>query len=198
MRPRQRIFLTALLLLTTAGLAFALWVEAAGSPGERAFRARGCAFCHPAFEGRPLRVLADRKPGEALRPRVEEALAGEHPTLSAGATEELIDYILPQQYAALAAAQAGQQGERLYLAKCAACHGRGGEGQPGAYPPLLHSEWLRDADKLARLPEILQQGLREPIMVKGERWDAIMNAPGLQGADEREAVMRYVRERFAP
>ncbi len=196
MRRLSRIIFTAtaLLLLMAAGLC--LFVEAAGSPGERAWRARACWLCHSGFERELLRALQQWKPGEPLRPRLRAALAAEHPRLAAGAEAELAEHIIAQQYAPLAAAQAGQRGEQLYRAKCAACHGRGGEGQAGAYPPLMGSEWLREADKLARLPEILEQGLRGPITVKGEAWDAIMNAPGLKDGAEREAVMRYLRERF--
>ncbi len=196
MRAFRRIaaFASALLLLMAAGLL--LFVESAGSGGERSFRARGCALCHAGFGQQPLRALEGWQAGHALRPRVQEALRRQHPLLAAGAEEALAEFIIAQQYAPLAAAQAGQAGERLYLAKCAACHGRNGEGQAGAYPPLMHSEWLHEADKLARLPEILAEGLRGPITVKGERWDAIMNAPGLCDEAGREAVIRYVHGRF--
>ena len=196
MRLLARVFLccSALLLLLAAGLAF--YVESAGSAGERAFRARGCTLCHAGFGAEPLRALEGWKAGEALRPRVRGALAGAHPLLASGAEDELAEYILAQQYAPLAAVQAGERGERLYRAKCAACHGREGAGQAGAYPPLQGSEWLDGPGKLARLPEILEKGLSEPITVKGEHWDAVMNAPGLRDAGEREAVIRYIRARF--
>ncbi len=196
MRALARVFLicSALLLLLAAGLT--LFVEGADCAGERAYRARGCGICHDNFSSKLLRALQGWKPGEALRPRVRAALAAEHPWLTRGAEVELAEYLIAQQYTPLAAEQTSGKGERLYRAKCAACHGRAGEGQAGAYPPLQQSEWLSDPVKRARLPEILTEGLQGPITVKGESWDSIMNAPGLRDEAEREAVMRYVGEAF--
>ncbi len=185
----------AIVLAVLAGGAL-VYVEAAPTPGERAFRARGCALCHgAAFFDDALPPLQSWKPGQALTPQVQAALDAAHPWLAEGEAE-LAAYVAQRQLPALAARHAQGTGERLFRAKCAACHGADGLGQPAAYPPLQGSEWLREPDKLARLPEILTQGLQGPITVKGEPWDAIMNAPGLKDAAEREAVTDYIRGRF--
>ena len=173
-----------------------IYAEAASSPGEAVFRARGCALCHAgSFFDEPLPALRSLQPGQRLLPLVERCLASAHPILTTG-QGELVNYLAARQLPALARLHARGEGARLYEAKCAACHGADGLGEPGAYPPLLGSEWLRDSDKLARLPEILTCGLQGPITVKGQPWDATMNAPGLRSEQEKEAVTEYVRGQF--
>ncbi len=191
-----RLLLCALLLLAVA---WVLWTETSDTPGERAFRARGCVLCHPsAFADELLEPLRRWQPGQPVTAPVRERVAAAHPRLSAGAERDLADFLVERQRPLLAASHARNEGERLFIAKCAACHGRDGAGQPGSYPPLLGSEWLTEPEKSARLPEILTQGLQGPITVKGEAWDATMNAPGLGGAEQVQAVIDYLRTRFAP
>ena len=174
-------------------LAYAVYVET-GDPAAYAMRARGCVLCHSG-EAELLPCLRSLQPGDSPREALLARLREVHPTLSRGVEEELADYVAAQQLPALAKLRAGAPGKALYMAKCAACHGAGGEGQPGEYPPLLGSEWL--VQQPDRLPEILTEGLRERIEVKGEVWDKTMRAPGLASPQEVQQVADFVRREFA-
>ena len=134
------------------------------------------------------------QPGQPLSPVLAERLQQVHPLLSFGAVEPLTDVLYKRQLAALARDRAGAPGAALYVAKCAACHGRDGLGRPGEYPPLRGSEWL--VTEPSRLPEILTRGLQEPITVRGEAWDKTMRAPGLSSPQEVQQVVEYLRRTF--
>ena len=177
------------------GLAWWLYVEAGGPPAEYMARARGCLLCHGDDWAQPMERLRTWKPGEAISPRIEQAIRQEHPVLSRGAEEELTALLVQRQLEALAEQSKGTLGKTLYEAKCAVCHGKDGQGSPGDYPPLLGSEWL--TAEPSRLPEVLTKGLQEPITVKGETWDKTMRAPGLSSSAEVEQLIDYLRKTFA-
>lgn len=183
----------------SAGVAILIlgWVGYAelGGPAEQAvMRRRGCLLCHAA-PVEPWAQLQAWQPGQSLSAPVEARLRQAHPLLSRGAEDELTSLLIAQQLPLLARQRAGAPGQALYTAKCAACHGKDGSGQPGEYPPLLGSEWL--TDEPSRLPEILTQGLRGPITVKGEAWDKTMRAPGLTSPQEVKQVTDFLRKSFA-
>lgn len=175
----------------TLALTLWVWVEGGDTPGERTARARGCVLCHADDWQQLHPALQHHKPGSPITPALQQAIAQAHPALSSGVTQELAEYLAARQLPHLAAAHQGKLGATLYVAKCAACHGRQGEGQPGAYPPLKGSEWLHATP--SRLPEILTEGLRGPITVRGEAWDAIMLPPGLSSEAEVNAVIEHIR-----
>lgn len=183
--------------LAAAGLMAALmalvYVEAGRSAEERVCRQRGCYLCHATAFAEPLECLSTWRRGEPLVPLIARRLSEEHAWLAGEAAPVLAAYIARQQLPALAAMQAGSRAESLYLAKCAACHGRQGEGTPGQYPPLMGSEWL--TQEPSRLPEILSGGLQGPISVRGEAWDRVMLPPGVREADHA-LLIPYLRERF--
>ncbi|MBR5886956.1 MAG: cytochrome c [Akkermansia sp.] len=179
----------------TAAIALWLWVENAAAPPEREARMRGCALCHGDEWQRRLHPdLRRREPGSAISPTLQSALQRSHPTISRGAKEELVTWLVKQQQPLLAAAGNQHAGRTLYLAKCAACHGRNGEGQAGHYPPLRGSEWLTESP--SRLPEILTKGLKGPITVRGEKWDSTMLAPGVSTQSEIENIIQYIKNNF--
>ncbi len=156
---------------------------------------RGCALCHGNEWQRRLHPdLLRRKPGSAISPTLQSALQRSHPALSSGAEDELVTWLVKQQQPLLAGAGNQQAGRTLYLAKCAACHGRNGEGQAELYPPLRGSEWLTATP--SRLPEILTDGLKGPITVRGEKWDSIMLPPGLSKQSEIENIIQYIKKNF--
>jgi len=72
------------------------------------------------------------------------------------------------------------RGAALFAATCATCHGHEGQGNIGLAPPLVGSQWVRDADEW--LVRIALQGVRGPIQVRGQTWNAAM--PG-HGRDPR-------------
>lgn len=182
-------------IILTVALVALIYIEAGDSAEERMCRQRGCYLCHDRAFAEPLECLRSWKRGEPLTPLILERLQQEHPVLAGEVAAPMAAYIARQQLPALAAMQTGHRGESLYLAKCAACHGRQGEGTPGQYPPLMGSEWV--TQEPSRLPEILRDGLQGPISVRGEPWDSVMLPPGVREADHA-LLIPYLRKRFGP
>lgn len=192
----QKLLVAGAGALVVLGAGYAVYVESADRPGERVARARGCLLCHrDAFE-ELLPCLCSWSPGSAVSPALTEALQQAHPLLSRGEETALVDFLRMPQLTAWERTHRGNRGERLYRAKCAACHGAEGEGKVGQYPPLRGSEWL--TEQPSRLPEILKQGLRGPIHVRGVLWDATMLAPGVSEGEESDVLTEYLRSSFAP
>lgn len=80
-------------------------------------------------------------------------------------------------------------GRRVFTQNCAACHQVDGRGIPGAFPPLVRSDYL-NAD-VRRAIGIVLNGLSGPITVNGERFNSVM--PALSLSDEAVAnVLTYV------
>ena len=183
-----------LFVLLSAALFLWVWVEGAATPGERAARLRGCVLCHSSA-AHDIPALRRWQPGTPLSPILRRELVQAHPRLSQGAIEELTDWLTTKHLPHLAETRKSSLGASLYRAKCAACHGTQGEGQPGTYPPLRGSEWLTATP--SRLPEILTQGLSGPITVNGIPWNATMLPPGLTTEEEIQAVIEYIRSEFA-
>lgn len=176
------------------GLGYAAYVLVGGPERESAVRARGCQLCHH-WSDQPMEGLRNWKQGEPLRPLVEQRLRAAHPFLHRGAEEELVSYLLHQQMPLLVQQHAGAPGKELYVAKCAACHGRNGMGAPGEYPPLRRSEWITEDPQ--RLMEVISEGLQGPISVKGEAWDKTMRAPGISSPEQAQQLINYLRQEFA-
>ena len=84
-------------------------------------------------------------------------------------------------------------GQRIYANNCASCHQASGQGLPGAFPPLVGSEWVTgDAGTLAR---ILLHGLQGPIEVAGQSFNGAMPAwKDLLKDEEIAAVATYLRQ----
>lgn len=194
MRKPHRISAWLTAGAATIALGYAVYAEAGGPPQEAAARRRACMLCHALPEA-PLECQRNQAPGEPLTPLLEERLRQVHPLLTQGATKELAHILAQRQLPALAQQRAGAPGEALYIAKCAACHGKHGEGQEDEYPPLMGSEWLTPPPD--RLQEILTQGLQEPITVRGKAWNKTMRAPGLTTPQEVKQVIDYLRSVFA-
>jgi mono/diheme cytochrome c family protein len=68
-------------------------------------------------------------------------------------------------------------GRRLYVQNCAQCHQANGQGVPGAFPPLVNSDWVTGSDE--RLIKVLLHGLQGPIEVAGNTYNGVMPAFGL-------------------
>lgn len=193
MRIIRSAFTWLMAALVAVALGYAVYVHGGGA-GESVVRARGCVLCHGGWE-QPLPMLRTLREGQAMRPLLEERLRRVHPLLSRGVEGELAEYLLLKQLPFLAQLRAGAPGQALYAAKCAACHGKDGMGSPGDYPPLRGSEWL--TDEPSRLPEIISQGLRGPIEVRGEAWDKTMLPPGISSPEQVQQLIEYLRREFA-
>lgn len=89
-------------------------------------------------------------------------------------------------------------GRRLYN-NCAACHQPTGMGLPGAFPPLVGTDWVTGDEE--RLVKILLHGLQGPIEVNGNTYNGAMPAFGSSGAfnwsDEQISyVLTYIRQEW--
>jgi nitrite reductase (NO-forming)/hydroxylamine reductase len=82
------------------------------------------------------------------------------------------------------------RGEAVYLANCAACHQPGGEGLPGAFPPLAASDYL-----LGDRQQVMQAalfGLSGPITVNGMDYNGVMPSMGYLSDQELADALTYV------
>ena len=81
-------------------------------------------------------------------------------------------------------------GEKIYLGKCASCHGKDGLGKGKRIPPLANSDYLENnLNESIRGVLFGQQG---EIMVNGVRYDKRMRAIKLTDQEVAD-VMNYVR-----
>jgi len=90
-----------------------------------------------------------------------------------------------------AAAGAGK-GEALFSDNCAACHQAGGDGVPGAFPPLKGNAVVNDADATKHIRTVLF-GL-EGVTIDGVKYDSAMPEFGDMLSDaDIAAVINYER-----
>lgn len=94
-----------------------------------------------------------------------------------------------------AATAAAETGQRIYGRTCITCHQANGQGQPGAFPPLVGSAFVSgDKDRLIR---IALNGLSGPLVVNGQRFNGVMPGWKAQLNDAQvAAVLSYVRATF--
>ena len=93
-------------------------------------------------------------------------------------------------------------GRKLYNnAACNTCHQPNGMGVPGAFPPLVGSEWVTGSEE--RLVRIVLHGIVGPIKVKGADYNSAMPAFGrVAGSgynwtdDKVAAVLTYIRQEW--
>lgn len=102
--------------------------------------------------------------------------------------------LFPLLTGAVVRGDSGQDGEVLYLANCARCHGGEGEGFLQLYPPLAGSRYF-GAD-IAALPCIIRDGLKGEITVGGATYNGIMPGNSRLSPEEIEALVRYLAARW--
>lgn len=94
--------------------------------------------------------------------------------------------------ASTGAAAAGPDGKSVYASYCVACHQANGAGVPGAFPPIVDSEWVAGSEKI--LASVVLDGLSGPISVNGVDYNGAMPGWGATLSDEEvAAVLTYVR-----
>lgn len=87
-----------------------------------------------------------------------------------------------------APAATAKTGESIYKTNCASCHMAGGEGIDKVYPPLAHSDYLKDKTKT--IHQVIY-GSSGEIVVNGNTYNNTMPAQQLND-EEIVAVLNYV------
>ncbi len=85
-------------------------------------------------------------------------------------------------------------GEALFAAKCAKCHGGEGEGFMQLYPPLANSRYFRE--EISRLGCVIRFGLRGKIVVDGKEFNGIMPGDDRISDKELEKLVAYLASRW--
>lgn len=84
------------------------------------------------------------------------------------------------------------KGSEVYANVCAACHQQSGQGVPGSFPPLAGSEWVTQNPEIP--VRVVLHGLKGPVEVSGENYNAVMPGWGGKLSDaEVAAVVNYIR-----
>lgn len=84
-------------------------------------------------------------------------------------------------------------GRRVYDKNCVGCHQATGRGVPGAFPPLVGSEWVTGAPET--VARILLHGLQGPVQVAGATYNGAMPAwKDVLKDEEIAAVATYIRQ----
>ncbi|HET7586709.1 MAG TPA: cbb3-type cytochrome c oxidase subunit II [Gammaproteobacteria bacterium] len=129
-------------------------------------------------------------------PLGENATAGVHAAVmheAAPAVEPVADRAPAVAKATPAsAAEALPDGKPLFSANCAACHGAGGAGIPGVFPPLKGNSAVNDADPTKHITVVL--GGLKGATIDGAKYAAQMPAFGSLLSDaEIAAIINYER-----
>ena len=82
-----------------------------------------------------------------------------------------------------------KNGQSFYISYCQSCHMEDGNGLPGVFPSLVKTGNLNDPNRLVK---VVLQGMRGPIVVKGEKYDSEM-APTDLTDQEVADVLNYIR-----
>ena len=88
-----------------------------------------------------------------------------------------------------ASATSLKNGQSVYISYCQSCHMEDGNGLPGVFPPLVKTGNLNDPNRLVK---VILQGMRGPIVVKGDTYDGEM-APTDLTDQEVADVINYIR-----
>ena len=92
-------------------------------------------------------------------------------------------------------------GKKAYAEICITCHLPTGLGQPGIYPPLAGSEWVKGSED--RVIRIVLYGLKGPVKVKGTEFPGTAAMPAFRRGgsynwtDQKiAAVLTYIRSQW--
>lgn len=87
-----------------------------------------------------------------------------------------------------------KQGENLFMAHCAKCHGRSGEGFLQLYPPIHNSRFLKEEVK--QMPCIIRHGMRGKIEVDGVTFNQIMPGNKRISAEDMEVLINALQKKW--
>jgi glucose/arabinose dehydrogenase/mono/diheme cytochrome c family protein len=83
----------------------------------------------------------------------------------------------------------------VYATYCVACHQSDGKGDGNRFPPLTQSEWVNY--NTPRLINVILNGLKGPVQVKGLPYNEVMPGHGTFLSDDQIAeVLTYIKSNF--
>ena len=85
-------------------------------------------------------------------------------------------------------------GEQLYTANCAKCHGREGEGFLRLYPPIDDSRYLKE--NVSKLPCIIRNGLKGEITIEDITFNQIMPAIQTLKPTQMSHIITFMQEKW--
>lgn len=88
-----------------------------------------------------------------------------------------------------------EEGKKVYMTVCVACHQPTGLGLPPVFPPLAKTEYVTGSPE--RFAAMILKGNAGPMTINGMTYNQIM--PGQEAMltdDKVAAVMTYVRQSF--
>jgi mono/diheme cytochrome c family protein len=94
-----------------------------------------------------------------------------------------------QSFSSTAPQASLKKGQAVYETYCISCHMEDGNGVPSAFPSLVKTGNLTDKNRLVK---IVLQGVRGPIVVKGEKYDAEMASITITDQEVAD-VINYIR-----
>lgn len=83
-----------------------------------------------------------------------------------------------------------ENGKKVYLANCAACHQPSGEGLAGAFPPLANSDYLRTNRKDSMKAALF--GMSGPVTVNKKQYNGVMPSMGHLKDSDLADVLTYI------
>lgn len=86
------------------------------------------------------------------------------------------------------------EGKKVYLQYCMACHQKDGSGVPGMYPPLKKSNWVTGDKK--KIINIVINGLEGEIEVNGDVYSQTMPKQSNLTNKQVAQVLSYLRKNF--
>jgi glucose/arabinose dehydrogenase len=107
--------------------------------------------------------------------------------------DEKKDMLVPKGYSGVVVEDKLSQGGKLFNTFCSVCHQMDGLGND-RFPPLDHSEWVI-GDKTTLINVILQ-GLRGEITVKGKSYNNAMPKLHMLKDEEIADILTYIRQNF--
>lgn len=88
-----------------------------------------------------------------------------------------------------------EEGKKNYMTICVACHQPTGAGLPGAFPPLIKTEYVNGPPD--RLAAMVLKGVLGPITVNGALYNSMMPGQEAVLTDEKIAgILTFVRSSF--
>ena len=106
----------------------------------------------------------------------------------------LIVVLLLVNYVSFAQKKKVNEGQKIYIQYCLACHQEDGSGVPNMNPPLRKSDWV-NGDK-TRLINVVLNGLDEEIEVNGDSYRGIMASHSFLNDKQIADVLTFIRSNF--